>query len=606
MFSFSCVIKETDDAATLEGNTVSVPVPVPTFQPSFRLPIEYLQSDHIHSLSPIVSNDLELVSVEQPSDSAMYNILFQPSHSFAKRMIPQWSKSHTTNIEYLTETQNLIKSADVFSSSQPESTCEKLEEIWDAIKNDSSFLERYSYMEWDMLKFLNTNASFLQSVTIANMISPVMCFLLPVLFLIFPFVILKLKGIPIDIATYIEVLTEIAKKHFIGQIIMRCKEMDMQNMIYMMAMAGLYFYQIYQNYVVCVHFYERITKVNEYLNTTKEFVAASISNIDKFLEITKSSNSYQGFNRVLLGKRATLAEIQENLSEVRPFCVSLSKVVEIGGLLKHFYLLYDTEEYYDALYYTFEFEGYLDNLRGVNRNLESGAIAVSSYTTLDVEQEMLDQYYPSLIQCSEPPIKNSCGLDKNLLITGPNASGKTTLLKTTLINIIFTQQVGCGFYSACKLHPYDHIHSYLNIPDTSGRDSLFQAESRRCKEIIDAIDGSGVGGRHFAIFDELYSGTNPEEASKSAYAFLLYLNGRPNVTYMLTTHYLKVCKRLRKTAEVRCLKMAVETFEDGGALKYLYRAERGISKVQGAVRVLKSMDYPSEILETIYRYDNKK
>ena len=76
------------------------------------------------------------------------------------------------------------------------------------------------------------------------------------------------------------------------------------------------------------------------------------------------------------------------------------------------------------------------------------------------------------------------------MITGPNASGKTTILKTTLFNIILSQQVGFGFYSSATINPYKYIHCYLNIPDTSGRDSLFQAEARRCKEILDSVKNS--------------------------------------------------------------------------------------------------------------------
>ena len=76
---------------------------------------------------------------------------------------------------------------------------------------------------------------------------------------------------------------------------------------------------------------------------------------------------------------------------------------------------------------------------------------------------------------------------KNIMITGPNASGKTTILKSFLINHILSQQIGCGCYDSAEIKCYDYIYSYLNIPDTSGRDSLFQAEARRCKEIIDNI-----------------------------------------------------------------------------------------------------------------------
>ena len=127
---------------------------------------------------------------------------------------------------------------------------------------------------------------------------------------------------------------------------------------------------------------------------------------------------------------------------------------------------------------------------------------------------------------------------------GPSGSGKTTVLKSVLINVILTQQFGCGFYDSAKLKPYKYIHCYLNIPDTSGRDSLFQAEARRCKEILDIIKESPKSEEHFCVFDELYSGTNPEEAVMSSLAFMEYLAGFKNVNSILTTHFIQVCKKL--------------------------------------------------------------
>ena len=38
-----------------------------------------------------------------------------------------------------------------------------------------------------------------------------------------------------------------------------------------------------------------------------------------------------------------------------------------------------------------------------------------------------------------------------------------------------------GFYYKAKINPYHHFHCYINIPDTCDRDSLFQAEARRCR-----------------------------------------------------------------------------------------------------------------------------
>lgn len=60
------------------------------------------------------------------------------------------------------------------------------------------------------------------------------------------------------------------------------------------------------------------------------------------------------------------------------------------------------------------------------------------------------------------------------------------------MNIILSQQIGYGFYDSANINPYDYLHSYLNIPDTSGRDSLFQAESRRCKEILDSLEKKAI------------------------------------------------------------------------------------------------------------------
>jgi DNA mismatch repair ATPase MutS len=262
-------------------------------------------------------------------------------------------------------------------------------------------------------------------------------------------------------------------------------------------------------------------------------------------------------------------------------------------------------EYEKSLHYSFDFEGFLCNLQGLFENLTTNKIGIAEFFT-DLSGNSLsikDQYYPALI--NETFVSNDAIIDKNMIITGPNAAGKTTYLKTTVINIIFTQQFGCGFYSACKMKPYTHIHSYLNIPDTSGRDSLFQAESRRCKEILNVITDSNEKSRHFGIFDELYSGTNPIEATKSAYSFLLYLSKIENVDFILTTHYVDICSRLTKAStRIENWKMDAK-MDENGDIEYNYTISKGISTIQGAVKVLRDMEYPEEIIQTIIDYDNE-
>ena len=155
-----------------------------------------------------------------------------------------------------------------------------------------------------------------------------------------------------------------------------------------------------------------------------------------------------------------------------------------------------------------------------------------------------------------------------------------------------SQQIGYGCFESLKMCPYDTIHCYLNIPDTSGRDSLFQAEARRCKEIIDSLEDNE---KHFCIFDELFSGTNPYEAISAATAYLKCIGGRENIKFVLTTHFLDLCNRLDLVDSVKNMQMQVE--EDSNMdFKYSYKMVDGISNVKGGIKVFRDLGYPESII----------
>jgi DNA mismatch repair ATPase MutS len=197
-------------------------------------------------------------------------------------------------------------------------------------------------------------------------------------------------------------------------------------------------------------------------------------------------------------------------------------------------------------------------------------------------------YYPKFIDHKDA-VANDCTLDKNIIITGPNASGKTTILKSALINLILSQQTGFGCFESLDFYPYDNFHCYLNIPDTSGRDSLFQAEARRCKEIMDCITVKcNKEDTHFCIFDEIYSGTNPEEAVTSAKQFMKNIVKNDNVSCLLTTHYVKLCKKLAKNDRILNCNMKTKKKGIKDDFDYTYKMEEGISTVKGGAKIILS------------------
>jgi DNA mismatch repair ATPase MutS len=266
--------------------------------------------------------------------------------------------------------------------------------------------------------------------------------------------------------------------------------------------------------------------------------------------------------------------------------------------LKYFYELHTNNLYESAITYSIGFNGYIDCIEGLQQNIREGKINFAIFNNNKNNKNkntsksfFKNSYYACL---NGQPVKNTIKFNKNKIITGPNASGKTTILKSTLINIILTQQFGCGFYDSAKFTPFNHLHCYLNIPDTSGRDSLFQAEARRCKEILDTISIS-KDETHFCIFDELYSGTNPEEAETSATAFMMYLQKYKNVSSMLTTHFINICKKLDNTKGIQNCQMITE--KNGNLIKYKYKLKKGISNIKGGITILTDMNYPKELID---------
>ena len=566
----------------------------------FQLPIRFVETEHLHDLSPIVTEDLELV--ESTGETSVYEKLFQPTHLLGSSMIKEWKNHFTSNQKYIEETQQVIIKSDTMPNYNFD--IDRLLSIYKELNvNEEHFLEKYGYIEWDFLKILNKSPNFLQILSLMNMMSPVLSLLLPIVFLIFPFIILKLRKIPISVSMYISVLKDIAKHHFIGKTIANLSSLSFDRIIYFFLACFMFCYQIYQNVISCKHFYNNIVKLSSHLHFLKYYLGQSIQNMDEFIGNHCNKSTYHPFCEATTKHRQNLLDMYGMVQEIDNSSFTLFDIGKIGNLLHIYYEFHSNKEFDESLRYSFGFEGFLDNLRGIKRHMEDGNIHnVSVDKTMPCSFNK--QYYP-LHTNDDQCVKNDCNLKKKIIITGPNASGKTTLLKTSTINIIFSQQIGCGFYQSGTIHPYTHIHSYLNIPDTSQRDSLFQAESRRCKEIIDVIYNSDQETtRHYGIFDELYSGTNPDEATKTGYAFLKYLTKYKNVDFILTTHYHKICSKLKNNEHIQNYQMNV--IQENDKFVYTYKMKKGISKVQGALQILEDMEYPTEIIQEVKLFNKKQ
>jgi len=350
--------------------------------------------------------------------------------------------------------------------------------------------------------------------------------------------------------------------------------------------------------MVCIKFNSNMKTIHNYFKEIDIYLDNTILSMNNYLNYSDNLKSQEQFNDNLKHKITILLNVSTKIKSISKYSLyNLKKIGEIGKILKCFYELHSDKNYEDAIMYSIGFNGYIDCIEGLQNNIIERKINLANFIN-NSKKSIFEKSYYACLKNNKNVVKNTIKFNKNKIITGPNASGKTTILKSTLINIIFTQQFGCGFYKSANLAPFKHIHCYLNIPDTSGRDSLFQAEARRCKEILDIVD-ENKKETHFCAFDELYSGTNPEEAETSASAFMLYLQKYKNVSTLLTTHFVKVCKKLDKIKGIQNFKMLAEKIEN--KIKYTYKLDKGISEIKGGINVLTEMNYPKEIIDNVFQ-----
>ena len=552
----------------------------------FRLPICYL--DDTKQTPDIVCRDLELKQYTENPEKCLYDHVFNPTTIFGKEMLQQWSKYYTTNTNYLKDNQKLIKEfiptkANILSSEK----CKEIFENWREIKNDKGFKEKYQYIEWKYLEFLNKSPVFLEMLSLYTLTSPVLSLLSPVLLLIVPFFILKINNQNINVQTYFSHLLKLFKNIPIGRIF-NLHNLSWEKRIYSIISIIFYFVQVYQNMQFCHRFKRNMSVIHNYIDLFKNYVTETINQFTHFISFSSFRKSFSLFNETIDQNRLIFIDFKEELDKITPHSFNIQKISNIGHVMKIFYEIYDNIDYHNAMLYSFGFNGYMENLAGLKQNIKNKFINKCRFSTKKLE--IKGGYYAPIPY--DKAIKNSYNINNNIIITGPNAAGKTTILKSTIFNILLSQQIGFGFYKKSYITPFDYFHCYINIPDTAGRDSLFQAEARRCKEILDILE-SNPKQRHLCIFDELYSGTNPYEAVSSAYAYLKYLDNNKNCRFILTTHYIKLCLLIKdKTIQNKHM----DVIEKNGDLEYSYKFINGISNIKGGIKVLKDLQYPPCII----------
>ena len=163
---------------------------------------------------------------------------------------------------------------------------------------------------------------------------------------------------------------------------------------------------------------------------------------------------YKNFVINMKQHKEVLNEINKNLKMISPFGMTLSKINQTGHIMKTFYTIYRDEKTKNALEYSFDFCGYLDNLRGFQNKINEKFLGKCKFANSSTAFE--EGFHPLVGK----NVKNNYKMRKHMLITGPNAGD----------NILENDDDQCNLSTnwyvlkQAVLNPYDCIHSILTFP----------------------------------------------------------------------------------------------------------------------------------------------
>lgn len=185
------------------------------------------------------------------------------------------------------------------------------------------------------------------------------------------------------------------------------------------------------------------------------------------------------------------------------------------------------------------------------------------------------------------PVANDLDWRQNVLITGSNASGKSTFVKAVALNAILAQSI-CTCWAETFSMPRAQVMSSMALrDDVQGGDSYFIVEIKSLKRIISALREDRVT---LCFIDEILRGTNTVERIASSSALLRYLDGQ-NALCIAATHDMELTQLLSKYRQVH---FREEITPQG--MVFPYQVTEGVSTTRNAIRLLEQHAFPAQVV----------
>lgn len=354
------------------------------------------------------------------------------------------------------------------------------------------------------------------------------------------------------------------------------------------------------------YFHEKLVNLAKYINNLKTMAQAINKNetlvhkfpaVKRFNEALKKISEKSDDMKLLLDILATdtfkgeftnwfsyggrkivayllLMELKDNFVEAMMAVGELDAQLSIAKLYKEF----------KDKHITFCFPKYINNI-------------AHDKPSLDIQDFWNPFIDPLSVVPSSLALGDLSGNPADVIITGPNAGGKSTITKALIISIILAQTLGIAPAQSLTFTPFTSIITYLNITDDiAAGNSHFKAGVLRARDVIDTMNKLKPGEFGLTAIDEVFNGTTFKEGQAAAYSLLKILGANNRCMCVTCTHFPLIPELEKETGRFVNYKVSVVE-QDGNKIQYPFKLERGISHQIITLKILKEEGFGDAFLQ---------
>lgn len=252
-------------------------------------------------------------------------------------------------------------------------------------------------------------------------------------------------------------------------------------------------------------------------------------------------------------------------------------------LIQHSYF-----KYQDEVMKCYDYISTLDN----HYSLAMYRRTLSYYCEPVIDESVDGVHFQNLIHPlidEDVAVPNDLNLDNHILLTGSNASGKSTFMKAVALNIIMSQSLRTATANMFKCKPGYVYTSMANADDVLSGDSYFMAELKSIRRLFN-IDTQGTV---YCFIDEIFKGTNTTERIAASESVLSYLNALPNYQVVAATHDIELSSLLERDYHNYHFNESINNNE----IYFDYKIKPGKANTRNAIELLRITQFPNAIYE---------